>query len=395
MRQLLALTMMVFMLTAPVFAQEADLYSCPMHPHITSEEPGTCPICGMDLTAIKKQSTKKKTGGTTIDAATLQAMNVETTHAHKMLLGQEVRGYGKITQNLANRITLSARAAGWVKAMAVHAEGESVSEGDLLLTFYSPELLAAQKDYLSAVSMNNTPRKNATKQRLLALGMQEKAIGEMAGKGKAFLNVPFYAPKAGYVSAIYAHNGATVEEGAPLMVLDDNASLWVDVAVSASDMPFLEGEATARLITADTGNEAAAEVKTVHPTIDPQTRTGQARLVVKNIGGSLRPGQYADVIFSTNARQRLAVPAHALLHAKSGYKVIVAAGEGHFYPQPVKIGVRAGGMVEVISGIEEHTAIVTNGQFLIDADSNLKNAGAHMDAGMDKDSNTEGGSHAH
>ena len=374
--------LLCFMIT-PTWAEEAnleaDLYTCPMHTHITSDEAGTCPICGMELTQTKQQPDAPKKGGVSINATTLQTMNVQTTHAHKKPLGRTVHGYGKLTQNMANRHTLSARADGWIKTMDIHSEGEKVKQGDFLFNLYSPEMLAAQKDFLSASSQAH---QQATRQRLRALGMQAKAINALSEKGKAFVNVPFYAPINGYVTAIHAHNGAAVESGAPLMVLDNFSTLWVDVGVNTSDIVHLNDSTRATLHLVDTGEDVPAKIKLIHPNLDDTTRTGKIRLLVENPNGTLKPGQYADVTLQTNVRKRLAVPETALLHSKQGYKVIVAAGEGQFYPQPVKIGVRGDGMVEITGGLDAQTKVVTNGQFLIDADSNLNNAGANMGANM-------------
>ena len=371
---------LLFLPTAQADEGEILYWVAPMDSSFKRDEPGKSPM-GMDLVPVYAKDANNQPqhpGGVVINANTRQTMNVQTTQAVKKPLGQTVHGYGKLTVNMANRNTLSARADGWIKTMAIHSEGEKVKMGDLLFTLYSPEMLTAQKDFLSAPS---PARQQATKQRLLALGMQEKAIANLANRKEAFLNVPFYAPISGYVSHIDAHNGAAVKSGAPLMVLDDPSSLWVDVAVSSSDIIHLNASTEATLRLVDTGEDVPAKVKLIHPTLDDETRTGKVRLLVENPNGTLRAGQYADVTLQTDVKKRLAVPETALLNSKEGYKVIVAAGDGQFYPQLVKIGVRGEGMVSVTHGLHPHTAIVTNGQFLIDADSNLKNAGTHMSEG--------------
>ena len=373
------------LLMAPLFLEAAQAeenkilyWVAPMDSSYKKDKPGKSPM-GMDLVPVYAKDTNSRPqhlGGLAINPATLQTMNVQTTQAQKKSLGAMTQGYGKLTENMANRQTLSARADGWIDTMAIHGVGEGVSKGDALFTIYSPEILAAQKDFLSATSPG---RQHATKQRLLALGMQEKAITSLGNRKEAFLNVPFYAPISGYVSHIDAHNGAAVKSGAPLMVLDDPSTLWADVAINSSDVVHLNDTTKATLTLVDTGETVPAEIKLIHPTLDDTTRTGNLRLLVENPNGTLKAGQYADVTLTTDVKQRLVVPETALLHSKQGYKVIVAAGDGQFYPQSVQIGVRGGeGMVEITEGLDAQTSLVTNGQFLIDADSNLSNAGAHM-----------------
>jgi len=383
------LCFMAFLSLPPLYAQEhkghtpsapqptAEVFSCPMHPHITADHATTCPICGMTLQPVKKQSAAPQ-GGITLSDHMGQLLGVQTARVTQHTLGQEIRGYGRITENLSNRYNLATRVSGWVDTMGFHGEGEKVKKGAELLRLYSPELVAAQQDFLSALTSESPIRKQATQKRLKALGMQPQTIKKLIQTRTAFENVPFYAPYEGYISHLGVHNGSAVQSGQMLLTLDNLTPLWIEAGVGSADLPFLQDTPQALVTLTDTGKTYTAEVLSIIPMLEEKTRTGRIRLQIANTEDTLKVGQYADVLFVAAAQPRLAIPEEALLAHPEGFKVIIAAENKHFYPQPVTTGVRNNGMVEITHGLTEGDRVVTNGQFLIDADSNLKNAGAHL-----------------
>jgi Cu(I)/Ag(I) efflux system membrane fusion protein len=110
----------------------------------------------------------------------------------------------------------------------------------------------------------------------------------------------------------------------------------------------------------------------IHPTVDPDSRTGTVRLQLNNADGLLRPGAYADVLFEVGLDRRLAVPDSALLIDANGPYLVVALGEGRFQPRKVRTGLSSGGFTEVLEGIDGSERIVLSGQFLIDSESALR-----------------------
>lgn len=391
--KVLLILLIVMFYTAPALAQQEhtnhtqninkteQAFSCPMHPHIVSDHAIKCPICGMELQPIKQSINHSEHGGVTISSQTIQNMGVITATASLVPLGVQISGYGRITENERLTSHLSSRVEGWIESLAISSIGDVVKKDDLLFTLYSPNLIAAQEDYLSAVAIGNKVRTGATKRRLVALGMQNKAVAKLAKTRKVLTNVPFYAQNDGTVSELSVHSGSYIKAGTSILRLDDYSSVWVAVQIAEKDLPFVDTASIALVRIPHRGDSYPATVDYIYPTLDPKTRAGKIRLMLDNKNGVLKPEGYADVTFTTNSYPRLAVPDDALLPTSTGYKVIMAIGGGQFHPQPVSVGLQADGYAEITNGLNIGDKVVVSGQFLIDAESTLKNALRNIEGG--------------
>ena len=200
--------------------------------------------------------------------------------------------------------------------------------------------------------------------------------GSLAGikaSGTVAATTPFYAERDGVVSMLSVRKGAFIKSGESIATIADYREVWVIASIAEQDMPLIKGGAPASLAFRNAPSaDRAAVIDYVYPTVDPKTRTGQARIVLDNRDGALRPGAYADISFEIEARPRLAAPSEAILRDARGAHVVMAMGEGRFMSIPVKTGAVAGGMTEILSGLAPGDAIVVSGQFLIDSESSLR-----------------------
>lgn len=369
--------------TSPALAEEQQ-YTCPMHPHYISVEPGDCPICGMALVPLNAPSEggdalsgdgKGESGRALVALSpeTIQRMGVRTERAATALFGAVVRSFGNITENIRLQQDVSSRVDGWVESLAVEARGDAVTQGDKIFSFYSPALVAAQKDLISALATGSTGRVDAASARLLSLGMQKKAVSRVKKTRRAFQNVPVYAEKDGVVSDIHIREGSYIKPGMKLIQLQNYASVWVDVSVAEQDIPYISAQTQARVSLPALGiDNLRAKVDYIYPTIDRTTRTGRVRLVLDNADGRLKPGAYANVDFETSVQKRLSVPSEAILKSGEGDYVVLRLDEGRFQPKKVQSGLRYKGRTEILSGLNEEEEVVVSGQFLIDSESALR-----------------------
>ncbi|TVQ81832.1 MAG: efflux RND transporter periplasmic adaptor subunit [Micavibrio sp.] len=375
------LGVILFFLTAPVQAEDAH-YTCPMHPHYISTHAGTCPICGMDLvrtengdTDDRDEASQIRRGAVTISPEVIQNTGVRSVRAEYARFGGIVRSYGNVTENIRLLSEISARVSGWVETPEITAVGDPVQKGDLLFTLYSPELVSAQQDYLSALSTGISGRINSAARRLAALGMQPRVIDELRRKRSAFDYVPFYAEHGGTVSEIGIRRGSHVTPGMSLAKIQDYSSVWITAHVAEKDLHHLYPRGQARVVFPHLGGmEREAQIDYIYPTVDARTRTGRVRLVLENEDGRLRPGAYADVIFETRIAARLSVPSEAVLRSSEGEFVIRAEAGGRFRPERVETGLRSRGRTEILSGIEDGDEIVVSGQFMLDSESSMREA---------------------
>ena len=390
MRQFIPAFFLILALFAVPAMAQAEQYTCPMHPHYVADRQGTCPICGMDLVELAREQESEDDGAAmesmdnsdkggmerttvTIDPETIQNTGIRTEEAQMASFGTLVRSYGDVTENVRLQFDISARVEGWVEDLKVQAMGDEVKKGDLLFNLYSPALISAQQDLISAIATGYKGRIDSAAKRLVSLGMQKRAIEEVKSRRKAFQSVPYYAESDGLVSAMNVRDGTYAKPGMNLMTLQNYDTVWVDVSVAEQDIPYITKETKAMVSLPALGvKEKEAAIDYIYPTIDRATRTGRIRLVLDNADGKLKPGAYADVELETGVDRRLSIPGDAILKSKDGDFVVVAMDQGRFQPRKILAGLKYKGRTEVLDGLAEKDKVVVSGQFLIDSESALR-----------------------
>ncbi len=367
----LAFTLLA-LISISVLAQETAGYTCPMHPHYVAEHAGNCPICGMALVELDKEPSAVA-GSVQVASQTLQTMGVRTAHAALKPFGRDVRAFGRIVPSPRLETVVASRVEGWIETLAVTAEGDEVQNGALLYSVYSPQLIAAQRDYLSALKAGATGRTASARQRLISLGMQERPIAALGRSEKLIDKVPVVAEATGIVSVLAVRGGAYVKPGDTILRLQSYAHVWVMASIAEQELAGIApGDKASLTFPAIPGAPLRGSVDYVYPTVDATTRTGQVRIVVDNPDGQLKPGAYVDVVFSIASKERLAVPAEALLRDSRGAHVVLSLGDGRFAPRQVVTGISAGGSTEILHGLKAGDKVVVSAQFLLDSETNLR-----------------------
>ena len=354
-----------------------------MHPHYIATEMGTCPICGMDLVLIDSDDSIEEDhsghnhdntrAAITIAPETIQNIGVRTENATIASFGTDVRSYGLITENVRLTHAISSRVAGWIEELKITAVGDEVKTGELLFTLYSPDLISAQQDYISAITTGVIGRINSSAKRLQSLGASKKAIAEIRSSRKKLEHLPFYAETDGIVSHLMVNQGSYVKPGMQIATIQNYGSVWIDVSVAEKDLQFLAKDSKATVTFPNLGNiKRTARIDYIHPTINKSSRTGQVRLVLDNSDGVLKPGAYANVNFETNIDKRLSIPSEAILRSSEGDFVVIALGGGRFQPQAVQTGIYNKGRIEIIKGLVDGEKVVVSSQFMIDSESSLR-----------------------
>lgn len=352
----------------------------PMVPGQKFDKPGKSPYMDMDLVPFYEGDAADKpdapAGAVKITAVYRQALGVKTAPAKMETFGKTITAPGAVVPDTRLEYAVSVRTAGWIADLRASAIGDSVKKGDLLFTFYSPDLMTAQSDYLLGNRVGNAER------RLRLYGMDEKAIAGLKTAGKFMEQTPFYAPADGVVSALNVRKGAYVEtdgEKNAVMTLQDYSRVWVEAQASVKDLQFLTAGTPASVTVDETGKTYQSVIDIIYPTADPASRKGLVRLVLDNADGSLKTGSLVTVRFTAEGQSRLAVPAQSVLYGKDGGHVIEDTGDGYFRPVPVKTGITANGLTEILSGLKEGQSVVMSGQFMIDAESALSGGTGGME----------------
>jgi membrane fusion protein, copper/silver efflux system len=298
---------------ATAAAAEQTEYYCPMHPSVVRDSPGSCPICGMPL------SQRARTGERVLPAGVLGQVQLSplkvamgrigTSPIEYRLLAREVRTVGTVEYDETRRAFITSRVKGRIDKLFVNYTGQTVNKDDPLVSIYSPDLLVAQQELLSAVRMREQQKDagelvqtnaqavlDSTKQKLLLWGMTDAQINEIIRRGTTETHVTVRSPIAGIVTDKRVLEGLYVAEGDLLYTIADLSNVWMQAQIFESDIGGIQAGTAAEVTTTAYPNEIfAGRITFVAYTVETATRTVAARLEITNPDYKLKPGMYADV----------------------------------------------------------------------------------------------------
>jgi len=365
-------------------------WRAPMDPNYISDKPGKSPM-GMDLIPVYEDEAPTTTG-VRVDPAFLQNFAVRTAVVEEGSIPVDIRTIGVLTYNERNIASINTKYGGWMEKVYVNYIGERVRKGQALFEIYSPQLVTTQQEYLTALeyvrALENSAARDAverarsllkaTRERLRYWDITEQQIGRLRRSGKITRTVKFYSPVSGIVvgKMDQALEGMKLNPGMNVFKIANLSTVWAEVEIYEYQLQFVRLGQTARItVDAFPGKQWRGRIIYLDPSLDRKTRTLKASVEIPNPNLRLRPEMYASVQLRTPAvRGVVKVPEEAILHTGERSVVIVRKGEGVFEPREVKLGAMGGGYQEVRSGLRAGEVIVTSSQFLIDSESNLKEA---------------------
>lgn len=375
----------------------ASFYTCSMHPRIVRPEPGRCPICGMDLVPVRPAAQPSggaapPHGAVRVGPRFVQNFSVRTEEVSLERLAARIRTVGYLDQDEEAVVSVSPKYGGWIERAHVHTVGERVSAGAPLFEIYSPMLVTAQRELLAArryVSKLRQARahadaigraealQGAAAERLRHWDLTPGQISSLERSGEFSRTVLFHAPASGYIveKASDSLEGLTVLPGQTVLKIADHSTLWAKVEFYERQVRDLRAGLKATIVLeAFPGRLWNGEVLFFRPAMDPGTQTLTGYVEVSNPDGLLRPKMYATVEVRLPEVRGPTVSAQAVLHSGERSVVIVDLGDGLFEPREVDLGLESDGRVLVLAGVRPGERIVTSSQFLIDSESNLREA---------------------
>jgi RND family efflux transporter MFP subunit len=264
-----------------------------------------------------------------------------------------------------------------------------VRKGQPLLTIYSPELVAAQKEYLVArgaqtrlgdssvpgVAKGGAELAEAARQRLQALGIGPGEIAALEETGAVRRSVTVSSPASGVVLQKMAVEGMKVSPADRLYEIADLSHVWILAEVYEKDLGALRVGAPVRVsLSTAPGGDWHGVVSFVSPTVKPDTRTVEARIDVDNHGGALKPDMFVDVSLESPPAAALTVPHSAIIPTGERTLVFVDEGDGRYEPREVTLGARTADGYEVRRGLTAGERVVVSANFLLDSESSLRAA---------------------
>jgi RND family efflux transporter MFP subunit len=359
-------------------------YRDPKDAGYTSATPGMNPATGNDLVPVYADEAAIKVNDERQQSMGVRYGQVEwTTDTHT------IRATGRVMPDETLFTRVQARVEGWVQKVNADYTGKPVKQGDVLLTMYSPELLAAQQEYLLAArardimdhsSMTEIQEANhtladAARHRLLLLNFNEDELTALDKSRLPSGNMSVYAPAGGYVMTRNAFPGQRVSADTELYTIANLSNVWVVADVFEADAGRVQPGQAARVTVTGEKADRFVRVTFLPPQVDPATRTMKVRLELKNEDLRLRPDMYVDVAMDIAGARRLTVPADAVIDTGTGKTVFLDRGNGYFEPHAVETGERLADRVEIVKGLNAGDRIAVSGAFLLNSEAQMKRAG--------------------
>jgi Cu(I)/Ag(I) efflux system membrane fusion protein len=361
----------------------------PMVPQQKFDQPGKSPF--MDMELMPKYADEEGSGGTVaIDPRVTQNLGVRTVPVETGTFWRRVDAVGTVQADEHRIVSVQARAAGWVETLKVRAVNDRVTRGQLLAEIYSPDILAAEEEYLLLLGTENgnggdDALRAAARNRLVLFGVSARDIEALERDRKTNPRIGLYAPGNGIVSELGVREGGQVSPGMSAFTLLDLSSVWVHTQVPEDQIAWIApGRPTEARLRALPDQVFEGRVDYIYPDVDEATRTVRVRSVLPNKGLKLRPGMVADVVvFGGPKREVLLVPSEALIYTGTRNVIVVAEGPGKFRAVEVKPGMEASGKTEILEGLAAGQEVVVSGQFLIDSEASLTSALTRLEGAPD------------
>jgi RND family efflux transporter MFP subunit len=410
-------------------ASNIDHWTCTMHPSVHSKDPGTCPICSMDLVPVMKGSATpatssknapkhdhaamlagKPTGGEmegmpgmpgmkggaesktpqtsefVVPVERQQQIGVTYAKVERKPLAHTIRSVGLIVPDRSRNWQFVSRVDGYVQKLNVTSPGQVVEKDAPLLSIYSPDLLTGEREFVELLRMRDeaktkdareTPQRliESAKRRLQLWNVTEQQIADLERTRKASETLTLLSPFRGVVQSVPVEQGKNVKVGDMLVEVADLSLVWMWAEFYENELSMLQvGQKLAITAKSYPGQNFDGTIALIDPFINETKRTAKVRIDIPNADFKLRPGMYVNAELAMDMGEALTVPLSAVMPTGSRNVVFVDKGEGKLEPRIVQLGSKYGDIYEVQSGLQGGERVVSSANFLIDAESKVQGA---------------------
>ncbi|MEZ4459156.1 MAG: efflux RND transporter periplasmic adaptor subunit [bacterium] len=377
-----------------------QMWTCSMHPQIRQQEPGACPICGMDLIPVTS-ATSNNTQQIVLSDRAKALARLQTSSVKRLSDGaSEVRLLGMVEDNESSLRTVTAWTGGRVDQLKVNTTGAKVRRGQIIATLYSPEIFAAHSDLIVAkrqadnaqgtptARFASTAALDAARERLRLLGVPDDELARMETQSSPTKSIAIRTPFSGTVMERLVTQGAYVTTGTPLYRVADLDTVWIQLDAYESDLGRLAVDQVVDVDVEGVDGQVEGKITFIEPTLDMNRRTAKVRVEVEN-DGRIRPGMFAQAVVkaTTTKAAPLVVPDSAPLFTGRRsivYVEVPVQDQPTYEPRTVRLGPKLGAYYPVVSGLSEGEVVVTRGAFVLDADLQIRGGDSMMTAPDDR-----------
>ena len=371
-----------------------QLYTCSMHSFIIREKPGLCPICGMEL--IKKinsaasgavQTPANIAAHVSLSPTQMVMANVATVEAKNEILNKEINAVGIVQYDQSRQARVTAWATGRIDKLYVNSVGAMVSKEQPVAELYSPDLVAAQQEYILAIrsreqlkgssvpsiSQGGEGLVSSARERLKLLGIRESQIAALQKSGRPDIRLAIYSPFSGIVIEKMVQQGQYVNTGEVLFNIADLSKVWVELELYENEFPNIHiGQQVEVRSQSFPEKVFTGRIAFIYPFLDPKTRTLKARVEMRNPDLKLKPDMFVNAIIRVPLESTIVVPLTAVIDTGKRQVVWVESSPGMFEPRDVQVGQKNTDNIQILSGINPGDKVAVSGAYLIDSESQLK-----------------------
>jgi multidrug efflux pump subunit AcrA (membrane-fusion protein) len=394
-------------------AHAPDTYTCPMHPTVISDKPGSCPVCGMDL--VRKARPSEEVAITEDLTTMLKSPNETVLSSIQTIKGQykyvqvSFKAQGVVTYDTRNLYTIPSRVAGRLEKVYFKYQFQSVVKGQKIAEIYSPEVVTAQRELLFLLDNDagNKPLIDAAKYKLERLGLSPLHVTTLMKTHRVSNTVTIYSPYSGYVisgqqsasssassptsamsngmrpsnlqdavstsqgntTAALIREGDYISAGQTLVGIVNTAAIRVELDLPSSDASNVKKGDTLNINVGEK-NEKEALVDFVQPFYTEGQPFVKVRVSLKN-SKELHIGHLVNATINFTSKEALWIPSRAVLDLGSD-KIVFVKDRGAFKPSKVNVGISAAGELEIKNGLSSTDEIAANAQYLMDSESFIK-----------------------
>lgn len=356
-------------------------YTCPMHPQIVESQPGSCPICGMNLVPVKEQAAGENAGSIMLSDTQVKLGNITSRPVQRGQVGQNTVISGRLVVDQTQVDLISSRATGRIEKLYVKETGQPVRRGQPLYDLYSETLLTLEQEYLLALDQVKAfPSEKqfasileAAKKKLQLTGLTNAQINQIARTRRLDARITFMAPVSGIVTEIVAAEGGYVAEGGLLYGISRFDNIWVEAELYAREAGQLSVGTPIVVTIAGSAETFKTKIAFINPEFRQNSQVLVARAALPNPKGQLIPGTQANITLTSPENSVLTLPLEAVIRDAQGAHVWVKTGENTFVPKTVALGTESADQVAIQGGINASDTVVVTGAYLLYSEFVLKN----------------------
>ncbi len=373
-----------------------EIYTCPMHPQIIRHEPGNCPICGMKL--VKKENASREISNISLSTV-LQANNntvISSIPVTTLQFSQQkiqLEALGSVNYDTRFMKTISSRVSGRIEKLYIKYRYQPIHAGDKVMEIYSPELLTGQQNLLFLVKNDptNTPLSNASKQKLLLLGMNNSQLQKVISSGKAIYSVSVYSNYTGHVHEIgnmdnssqqiipmnesgelATKEGMYVEKGQPVFQVNNMDNVWVSLNLFPGENSLIKvGTPVAIISETAPDKKIFSKINFIEPFYKSNSKTVSARVYLNNSKLMIPVGSQVKATLNIETKFSNWLPKESVISLGLNKIVFLKKGDV-FKAHPITTGISADNLIQVIDGLNAKDSVALNAQFLIDSEGFIK-----------------------